>query len=121
MVSEASKCPVNHNQEIKSCPIDHNQNESINPLTQMPYSSTLEAASSVTAEDLSNSREMSTIPRGDTEKLWEYPSPRMFYNALRRKGYETDPADVDMMVDVHNFLNEGVWDEVMKWEKKFHW
>lgn len=40
----------------------------------------------------------------------------MFYNALKRKGFETAPEDIEVMVDVHNFLNEGVWAEVMKWE-----
>lgn len=41
----------------------------------------------------------------------------MFYNALKRKGFDTAPEDIDVMVDVHNFLNEGVWKEVLKWEE----
>ena len=48
---------------------------------------------------------------------WEYPSPQQFHNALVRKGMETAEEDVDMMVLIHNFLNERAWQEVVAWEK----
>jgi cytochrome c heme-lyase len=48
---------------------------------------------------------------------WEYPSPQQFYNALVRKGWETPEEHVEMMVMVHNFLNERAWQEVLDWEK----
>ncbi|KAI3622935.1 CYC3 [Malassezia furfur] len=48
---------------------------------------------------------------------WEYPSPQQFYNALVRKGWETPEESVDMMVLIHNFLNERAWQEVIEWEK----
>lgn len=39
------------------------------------------------------------------------------YNAMLRKGGGEIPEDaVESMVDVHNFLNEGAWDEILKWE-----
>lgn len=66
-------------------------------------------------------REPSTIPRGDgTGTNWEYPSPQQMYNAMLRKGYTDTPAeDVPAMVAVHNFLNEGAWDEILGWETRF--
>lgn len=48
---------------------------------------------------------------------WEYPSPQQFYNALVRKGWETPEESIDMMVLIHNFLNERAWQEVVEWEK----
>lgn len=65
-------------------------------------------------------REESTIPRGDGEGTWEYPSPQQMYNALLRKGYtDTDITAVESMVSVHNFLNEGAWQEIIGWEERF--
>lgn len=64
-------------------------------------------------------REPSTIPKG-TGGNWEYPSPQQMYNALLRKGYhDTDPEHVTSMVSVHNFLNEGAWNEIRVWEGLF--
>ena len=58
--------------------------------------------------------------RGNDEGggVWEYPSPQQFHNALVRKGMETKEEDVEMMVQIHNFLNERAWDEVVRWEKR---
>jgi len=65
-------------------------------------------------------REASTIPRGDGKGTWEYPSPQQMYNAMLRKGYTDTPAEhVESMVAVHNFLNEGAWEEIREWEKRF--
>ncbi|KAI5815151.1 cytochrome c/c1 heme-lyase [Pyronema omphalodes] len=68
---------------------------------------------------LPTEREISSIPKGDGGN-WEYPSPQQMYNAMRRKGYEDAPEDaVESMVAVHNWLNEGAWDEICAWERKF--
>ena len=72
------------------------------------------------AIQLALEREVSTIPRGDTDSNWEYPSPQQMYNAMLRKGYtDTDATAVTSMVEVHNFLNEGAWNEIVAWEKVF--
>ncbi|KAK9898208.1 cytochrome c and c1 heme-lyase [Cystobasidium minutum MCA 4210] len=47
---------------------------------------------------------------------WVYPSPQQFYNALMRKGKDTPEESIDVMVQIHNFLNEKAWDEVRRWE-----
>jgi len=62
-------------------------------------------------------RTESTIPRDPSAK-WEYPSPQQFYNALVRKGWETPEEHVETMVEIHNFLNEEAWQEVLKWERR---
>jgi cytochrome c heme-lyase len=42
------------------------------------------------------------------------------YNAMLRKGYSDTPVeDVESMVAVHNFLNEGAWAEILEWERRF--
>ena len=56
-------------------------------------------------------------PQGE---VWEYPSPQQMLNAMTRKGYETqNPEDVPAMVAVHNFINEGSWEQILQWEKKY--
>lgn len=54
---------------------------------------------------------------GPQDENWEYPSAQQFYNALVRKGWETPEEHVEMMVLIHNFLNERAWQEVVDWEK----
>ncbi|EMD38836.1 hypothetical protein CERSUDRAFT_112563 [Gelatoporia subvermispora B] len=66
---------------------------------------------------LPTDRETSSIPRDD-ERRWEYPSPQQFHNALVRKGWETPEEHVETMVQIHNFLNEQAWNEIVKWERK---
>jgi cytochrome c heme-lyase len=42
------------------------------------------------------------------------------YNAMLRKGYTDTPIDaVESMVAVHNYLNEGAWQEIVEWERIF--
>lgn len=66
--------------------------------------------------DLPLEREVSSIPRASDSSKWEYPSAQQFYNALVRKGWETPEEHVQTMVDIHNFLNEEAWQEIIKWE-----
>jgi hypothetical protein len=35
-----------------------------------------------------------------------------------RKGWETPEEHVETMVEIHNFLNERAWLEVLKWERR---
>lgn len=86
----------------------------------MPNLSSLRAPGQTV--DLPTDRTFSSIPRGETtqEGVWEYPSPQQMYNAMLRKGGGEIPEDaVESMVDVHNFLNEGAWDEILKWEAPY--
>lgn len=91
----------------------------LNPLNFMFSSISQERAPNQTV-DLGVDREISTIPRGDSDENWEYPSPQQMYNAMLRKGHTDTPQDaVEAMVAVHNFLNEGAWNEIVGWERTF--
>jgi cytochrome c heme-lyase len=93
----------------------------------------------LTQNSLATDREVSTIPRApisptDTLKPanseaetdadrksgnWIYPSEEMFFNALRRKGYESKVEDMKTIVPIHNAVNERAWKEIKEWER--HW
>lgn len=91
----------------------------LNPLNYMP-SNLSQSRDSRQTIHLPTEREASSIPRGDTDGNWEYPSPQQMYNAMLRKGYDDTPEDaVESMVAVHNFLNEGAWAEIVDWERRF--
>ncbi|KAJ1756023.1 holocytochrome c synthase [Coemansia sp. RSA 353] len=128
-----SGCPVDHTKKPgflssltnttastneAKCPVDHAESQ-VNPLNMMPALAQTMHEGQQTA--LSTDRESSTIPRADQSSdthKWEYPSPQQFYNALARKNMPAPEEYVDVMVDIHNFLNEGAWNEVLKWESR---
>ena len=131
--SSPAKCPIDHNNNTNAsasgssssshpsgpakCPIDHGKSGELNPLNQMPTLAQ-ERAPGQTVE-LPLEREVSTIPRAKDSSKWEYPSAQQFYNALVRKGWETPEEHVQTMVDIHNFLNEEAWQEILKWEPPY--
>ena len=56
-------------------------------------------------------------PRQPPTARWNFPSPQRFFNALRRKGWnEVDPKDVQVIVSIHNTMNEYTWGKVMEYE-----
>jgi cytochrome c heme-lyase len=93
----------------------------LNPLNLIPAGLTnTRTVESPQTQALPLSRETSSIPRGDVDSNWEYPSPQQMYNAMLRKGNTDIPVDaVESMVAVHNFLNEGAWSEICEWEHLF--
>ncbi|KZS97838.1 cytochrome c and c1 heme-lyase [Sistotremastrum niveocremeum HHB9708] len=126
IVSKPAQCPVSHAildaSKPARCPVQHDSTSSLNPLNQMPTLS--QTPSSSQQSLLPVDRVTSSIPRpaspetGEPASLWDYPSPQQFYNALVRKGWETPEEHVESMVEIHNFLNERAWDEVIRWEKR---
>ncbi|KAF2759441.1 cytochrome c and c1 heme-lyase [Pseudovirgaria hyperparasitica] len=50
------------------------------------------------------------------ETNWIYPSPKMFYEAMKRKKHSPEPATMDAIVPIHNAVNERVWTEIKTWE-----
>lgn len=90
-------CPINHAKS--GCPAEHHisQDES----------------------GLPKERVQSSIPRVDTDSNtshWLYPSQDMFYNAMKRKGADPNPEEMELVVNIHNIVNEQCWMEVLKWE-----
>lgn len=114
----ASSCPVPHAARTEEQPKASLLSQ-LNPLNYMFPDLSQKPAENQTIA-LPTSREPSTIPKGTGDGNWEYPSPQQMYNALLRKGYtDTDVTAVESMVSVHNFLNEGAWEEIMGWERRF--
>lgn len=105
--------------KVQDAPQKSSTLSKLNPLNYMFASISQERAPNQTV-DLGVDRELSSIPRGDTQGNWEYPSAQQMYNAMLRKGYTDTPQDaVESMVAVHNFLNEGAWTEIVGWERTF--
>jgi len=125
----ASACPVPEDKRQKLYDVYGQQ---LNPLNMMPTIPN-QLPSPGQSTPLSTVREVSTIPKGaatpsvsaqvvEEKETWVYPSPQMFYNALKRKGKADDvrEEDMDAVVQVHNNMNERTWGEVLRWEKRFH-
>ncbi|KAK9470928.1 cytochrome c and c1 heme-lyase [Dipodascopsis tothii] len=122
-----AKCPVDHTKlkpaaDASKCPVDHTKLKGgVNPLNNMPELSANRAPGQKGALD--TERTFSSIPKGSdaSEGVWEYPSPQQMFNAIVRKGKHADDDEeaVTSMVDVHNFLNEGAWEEILRWEAKY--
>eukprot|EP00051_Salpingoeca_urceolata_P008998 m.110515 g.110515 ORF g.110515 m.110515 type:complete len:254 (+) comp16049_c0_seq1:122-883(+) len=73
---------------------------------------------------LPTARVTSSIPKADFTpahqddgEKWQYPSEQMFYNAMRRKGWDPNEKDMSVVVSMHNAVNEHSWRQVMAWEK----
>ncbi|TGO45224.1 hypothetical protein BCON_0411g00070 [Botryotinia convoluta] len=47
---------------------------------------------------------------------WIYPSEKMFFEAMKRKGHQSDAADMKTIVPIHNAVNERAWKEIREWE-----
>ena len=105
----------NDSSKSNGCPIVHS-GDALSPDNQMPQLSQEQAPGQQMY--LSTDRSISSIPRAKSSEYWEYPSPQQFYNALVRKGWETPEESIETMVDIHNFLNEEAWNEILKWEKE---
>lgn len=137
----SSDAPSEPQQSSSKCPVDHASLSGLNPLNNIPANLSQAPAPGQKVK-LPTTRTVSSIPRGtlssddtkqppaegeirgggaygDGEK-WEYPSPQQFYNALKKKGWETPEDQIETMVDIHNFLNEGAWEQVLEWEKTYH-
>lgn len=90
-------CPVKHSKKEEGCPVTHKKkavqynvySQPIDPTNQMPVNPNNKALYESQAYPLSQERVKSSIPKGgseDDDETWNYPSPQMFYNSVRRKG-----------------------------------
>ncbi|KFY58362.1 hypothetical protein V496_06171 [Pseudogymnoascus sp. VKM F-4515 (FW-2607)] len=103
------------------------------------FSSTPPADVAAVSTGLGTQRVVSTIPRAspvdDTEGSkpansekesgvsangnWIYPSEKMFFDAMKRKGHSSDPKEMKTIVPIHNAVNERAWKEIKEWEKPY--
>lgn len=100
------------------CPVKHLH--PVDPSSRMPTDLNQQVEDPDSA-NLATTRQESSIPRAlDSEAeraRWNYPSQRMFYNALRRKGHAVASKDIPTLLHIHNTLNEQVWERLLtQWE-----
>lgn len=97
--------------KIETCSSD---SEYLDPANNMPKIP--EQNPRGTSPALSTEREVSTIPRADTDGKWIYPSQQMFFNAMQRKNWDPNATDMQVVVPIHNAVNERAWAEILDWE-----
>jgi cytochrome c heme-lyase len=97
-------------------PVFNVYSQEIDPTNMMPPPNQSLAPGQV--EPLPVERVSSSIPKGGTEGTWLYPSPQMFYNSLVRKNKAdgVEVKDVNMVVAIHNEMNERTWSQLKEWE-----
>ncbi|KAL7813575.1 cytochrome c/c1 heme-lyase [Trichoderma aethiopicum] len=79
----------------ESCPVDHGA--SANPPSNAELESGADAASG----------------------NWVYPSEKMFFEAMKRKGYDAREVDMKTVVPIHNAVNERAWQQIKEWEAPY--
>jgi len=115
-----AECPVKHDGQPKR-KVYNVYAQLIDPTNQMPKNPNQEPAEGQRMP-LSTGRVQSNIPKGGTDAdTWLYPSPQMFFNALRRKGKDDGfrEENADIVVAIHNNMNERTWGQVLMWEKLY--
>jgi len=114
-----SSCPhavVNEKPLPSACPAAEGQNkEGFNKNNNMMINENQKPHPNQ-AQPLSTSRVTSSIPRSSPDDKWVYPSPQMFYNAMKRKEWEPKEEDMDVIVAIHNNVNETAWQKILAWE-----
>lgn len=80
------------------------------PRTSGPAACPVEHGASANAEIESGAHESGN---------WVYPSEKMFFEAMKRKGYDARETDMKTVVPIHNAVNERAWHEIQKWEKPY--
>lgn len=106
-MGDESKCPVPHDQREKWLEMSRKSG------IQNEVSKDNNIA---TQERLSEDREISTIPRTATNDNWIYPSEKQFYDAMKHKNWNPKTDDMQVIVPLHNSINERVWNCVKRWE-----
>ncbi|EDQ86678.1 uncharacterized protein MONBRDRAFT_27974 [Monosiga brevicollis MX1] len=128
LAGSGGACPVVHTPKnadttsaaAPSAPVGENLNPRNNMLMQERQSPAIGQR-----ETLSTDRITSNIPKADFNpahqvedaERWEYPSPQMFYNAMKRKGWSPEERDMSTIVSIHNAVNETAWRQVLEWER----
>ncbi|KAK9414780.1 putative Holocytochrome c-type synthase [Seiridium unicorne] len=50
---------------------------------------------------------------------WIYPSEKMFFEAMKRKGHDPVSTDMQTIVPIHNAVNEKAWEQIKEWEAPY--
>ena len=135
----AAACPVDHTSQ----PASKSWTQTLT--SYIPWSSSTPAATETKPNRaLDTDRVVSTIPRSATNEAcpvdhgasanapnaeiesgvdasgnWVYPSEKMFFDAMKRKGYDARVADMKTVVPIHNAVNERAWAQIKEWEAPY--
>lgn len=114
------------------CPVDHNARQKWLGNVSVAAQSNVEAVEEkqgcssdqllrepvyATTADLPTEREISSIPKTDTRSNWIYPSQKQFYEAMKRKNWSPEAADMKTVIPIHNQVNEVAWRHIQEWER----
>lgn len=92
-------CPVLSGKGAANVPVQYNvYNQRIDPRNNMPLAAN-QAPFPGQKALLSTERIQSNIPKGGTESTWVYPSPQMFYNALKVR--QPDQLGLTLVITLH--------------------
>lgn len=113
--------PKRRDSNDSGCPM--HEKEGVNARNMMPPPN--QTQDPMQRSKLPTERMVSSIPMGnekphhqDEGERWQYPSQQMFYNAMKRKGWDPKEEDMPAVVAIHNTVNERVWEEIRGWEKR---
>lgn len=101
-------------QNSSGCPVIGAGAQALNEKNMMPVDNNKPVFPEQT-KPLDATRVVSSIPNKSAEN-WMYPSPQMFYNAMKRKNWQPAEEDMNAIVAIHNATNERVWSLIRAWE-----
>ena len=118
LTQKSSGCPIEGKDTYRHPHVYNVYSQRIDPTNHMPSNPNQKPHRDQNVP-LSTHRVNSSIPKGGVDSTWTYPSPQMFFNALLRKGKSEDVSehDIDVVVAIHNNMNERTWKQVMQWEQ----
>lgn len=100
-----------------SLPPNHPSLDESRVVSTIPRASTPATTTpSPTARPSNHELETGASPTGN----WIYPSEKMFFDAMKRKGFDSArAADMKTVVPIHNAVNERAWAEILRWEAPY--
>lgn len=116
-----SACPVDH--ETRSAWLaqqqqkgDKNQHKAPGHLsTDRVVSSIPRFGASTKSDDKQSTSNTPADP--SLQSNWVYPSPAQFYSAMARKNHNPQEQDMNVVVPIHNAVNERAWQQILQWER----
>ena len=121
--------PVASPESTSGCPHNGDKKTELNPRNNIPLLKQRPWPGQ--SRPLDTNRVTSSIPKGDFTPShqegggksssntgnWVYPSHQQFFNAMKLKGWDTKEEDIEMVVAIHNAVNEKTWQDVCEWER----
>jgi cytochrome c heme-lyase len=69
------------------------------------------------SDDVKEQSADNAIADPTTSRNWVYPSPAQFFAAMERKNHNPQAQDMNIVVPIHNAVNERAWQQILEWEK----